>query len=54
MCKKLGDGETCKMLVGYSAVYKVCFGMACFFFLFFLLTLRLNNSQSCRATIHNG
>ncbi|CAL8346526.1 unnamed protein product [Lota lota] len=54
MCKKLGAGENCKMLVGYSAVYKVCFGMACFFFFFFLLTLRLNNSLGCRAAIHNG
>lgn len=54
MCKKLGASGSCSMLVGYSAVYKVCFGMACFFFFFCLLTLRLNNSLGCRAAIHNG
>uniref|UniRef100_A0A8B9Z7E7 Serine incorporator 5 n=1 Tax=Buteo japonicus TaxID=224669 RepID=A0A8B9Z7E7_9AVES len=47
-------GEMCEKLVGYSAVYKVCFGMACFFFLFFLFTIKINSSKSCRAYIHNG
>ncbi|XP_019387731.1 PREDICTED: serine incorporator 5 [Crocodylus porosus] len=54
MCRHLQAGETCEKLVGYSAVYKVCFGMACFFFIFFLLTIRINSSKSCRAYIHNG
>ncbi|XP_025057169.1 serine incorporator 5 isoform X3 [Alligator sinensis] len=54
MCKHLQAGETCEKLVGYSAVYKVCFGMACFFFIFFLFTIRINSSKSCRAYIHNG
>lgn len=44
----------CEKLVGYSAVYKVCFGMACFFFFFCLFTIKINNSKSCRAYIHNG
>lgn len=47
-------GEECKILVGYSAVYKICFGMACFFCFFSLFTLRVNNSTGCRAAIHNG
>uniref|UniRef100_A0A8B9FNQ5 Serine incorporator 5 n=1 Tax=Amazona collaria TaxID=241587 RepID=A0A8B9FNQ5_9PSIT len=54
MCKSIQAGEMCEKLVGYSAVYKVCFGMACFFFLFFLFTIKINSSKSCRAYIHNG
>nr|XP_054343993.1 serine incorporator 5 isoform X4 [Pongo pygmaeus] len=54
MCKGIKAGDTCEKLVGYSAVYRVCFGMACFFFIFCLLTLKINNSKSCRAHIHNG
>uniref|UniRef100_A0A3Q3JMR9 Serine incorporator 5 n=1 Tax=Monopterus albus TaxID=43700 RepID=A0A3Q3JMR9_MONAL len=53
LCKKMNAGENCKTLVGYSAVYKMCFGMACFFFMFALLTIRVNNSTGCRAAIHN-
>lgn len=54
LCEKLKAGENCQALVGYSAVYKVCFGMACFFCFFCLFTLRVNNSIGCRAAIHNG
>ncbi|NXS45989.1 SERC5 protein, partial [Balaeniceps rex] len=54
MCKGIQAGEMCEKLVGYSAVYKVCFGMACFFFLFFLFTIKINSSKSCRAYVHNG
>ncbi|XP_007941654.2 serine incorporator 5 [Orycteropus afer afer] len=54
ICKGIKAGDTCERLVGYSAVYKVCFGMACFFFIFCLLTLKIKNSKSCRAYIHNG
>uniref|UniRef100_A0A8D1RUD8 Serine incorporator 5 n=1 Tax=Sus scrofa TaxID=9823 RepID=A0A8D1RUD8_PIG len=54
ICKGIKAGDTCEKLVGYSAVYRVCFGMACFFFIFCLLTLKVNNSKSCRAYIHNG
>ncbi|KAM4870800.1 serine incorporator 5 [Urocitellus parryii] len=54
ICKGIKAGDTCETLVGYSAVYRVCFGMACFFFLFCLLTLKINTSKSCRAHIHNG
>uniref|UniRef100_A0A8C0VUZ1 Serine incorporator 5 n=1 Tax=Castor canadensis TaxID=51338 RepID=A0A8C0VUZ1_CASCN len=53
-CKGIKAGDTCEKLVGYSAVYRVCFGMACFFFVFCLLTLKINTSKSCRAHIHNG
>uniref|UniRef100_A0A8C7EJ65 Serine incorporator 5 n=1 Tax=Neovison vison TaxID=452646 RepID=A0A8C7EJ65_NEOVI len=54
ICKGIKAGDTCEKLVGYSAVYRVCFGMACFFFIFCLLTLKINSSKGCRAHIHNG
>uniref|UniRef100_A0A8C2UZS1 Serine incorporator 5 n=1 Tax=Chinchilla lanigera TaxID=34839 RepID=A0A8C2UZS1_CHILA len=54
ICKGIKAGDTCEKLVGYSAVYRVCFGMACFFFVFCLLTLGINTSKGCRAHIHNG
>uniref|UniRef100_A0A3Q1GKU9 Serine incorporator 5 n=1 Tax=Acanthochromis polyacanthus TaxID=80966 RepID=A0A3Q1GKU9_9TELE len=54
LCEKMNAGENCKTLAGYSAVYKMCFGMACFFLLFSIFTIRVNNSQGCRAAIHNG
>ncbi|KAL7836700.1 hypothetical protein AOLI_G00279840 [Acnodon oligacanthus] len=54
ICKTLSAGENCSALVGYSAVYKVCFGMACFFFSFSIFTLRVRTSTGCRAAIHNG
>ncbi|XP_073695465.1 serine incorporator 5 [Garra rufa] len=54
MCNQLNAGENCSTLVGYSAVYKVCFGMACFFFLFSVFTIRVRTSTGCRAAVHNG
>ncbi|CAD7684608.1 unnamed protein product [Nyctereutes procyonoides] len=54
ICKGIKAGDTCEKLVGYSAVYRVCFGMACFFFIFCLLTLNISSSKGCRAHIHNG
>ncbi|XP_030423636.1 serine incorporator 5 [Gopherus evgoodei] len=54
ICRGIQAGEKCEKLVGYSAVYRVSFGMASFFFVFFLLTIKVNNSKSCRAYIHNG
>lgn len=54
LCEKMNAGENCKTLVGYSAVYKVCFGMSCFFLLFSLFTIRVNNSKGWRAAVHNG
>ncbi|XP_061117224.1 serine incorporator 5 isoform X2 [Conger conger] len=54
MCDTLSAGENCSTLVGYAAVYKVCFGMACFFFLFSIFTFRVRVSTGCRAAVHNG
>lgn len=44
----------CDVLVGYKAVYRVCFGMAMFFLLFSLLMVKVKSSQDPRAALHNG
>ncbi|KPP74219.1 serine incorporator 5-like [Scleropages formosus] len=54
LCQKLNAGENCKRLVGYSAVYKVCFGAACFFCMFSVFTFGVRTSRGWRAAIHNG
>ncbi|MGH0190340.1 UNVERIFIED_CONTAM: hypothetical protein FKN15_044786 [Acipenser sinensis] len=54
LCEHMKAGVNCEKLVGYSAVYKVCFGMACFFFIFALFTIKVQDSTSCRAHVHNG
>ncbi|XP_047461693.1 serine incorporator 2 [Mugil cephalus] len=44
----------CDIIVGYKSVYRMCFAMACFFFLFFLIMIRVRNSKDPRAAIQNG
>ncbi|XP_069017807.1 serine incorporator 1 isoform X1 [Embiotoca jacksoni] len=44
----------CDVLVGYKAVYRVCFGMAMFFLLFSLLMIKVKSSHDPRAALHNG
>uniref|UniRef100_A0A914HZ36 Serine incorporator n=1 Tax=Globodera rostochiensis TaxID=31243 RepID=A0A914HZ36_GLORO len=44
----------CDMVTGYQAVYRICMGMAAFFFLFMLLMLGVKSSRDGRAPIQNG
>ena len=44
----------CNRLVGFEAVYRVCFGMTCFFWLFMILMVRVRSSRDPRAAIQNG
>lgn len=48
------DEGKCNLLLGYESVYKLMFGMACFFFLMMILTIGIKNTKDCRAGIQNG
>lgn len=57
ICNSLNSGENpvdCKNLLGYEAVYKMMFGMACFFFLMMILTFGIKNTKDCRSWLQNG
>merc|ERR1712106_10742 len=44
----------CNRLVGFEAVYRVCFGLTCFYWLFMVLMIRVRNTRDPRAAIQNG
>jgi len=44
----------CRMFVGYLAVYRVCFSLAAFFFLFMVLMIGVRSSRDPRSAIQNG
>uniref|UniRef100_A0A8C7ZE14 Serine incorporator 2 n=1 Tax=Oryzias sinensis TaxID=183150 RepID=A0A8C7ZE14_9TELE len=44
----------CDIIVGYKSVYRMCFAMACFFFLFSIIMIRVRTSKDPRAAIQNG
>ncbi|XP_051921447.1 serine incorporator 2 isoform X1 [Hippocampus zosterae] len=44
----------CDVIVGYKSVYRICFAMTCFFFLFFIIMIRVRTSKDPRAPIQNG
>nr|XP_033813119.1 serine incorporator 2 [Geotrypetes seraphini] len=44
----------CDIVVGYKAVYRMCFAMAAFFFLFALIMICVKSSKDPRAYIQNG
>lgn len=44
----------CDILVGYKSVYRMCFAMAAFFFLFALIMIWVKNSRDPRAAVQNG
>lgn len=50
----VGGHVNCDVLVGYRAVYRICFAMAVFFLLFSLLMIKVRSSQDPRAALHNG
>ncbi|XP_007558462.1 serine incorporator 1-like [Poecilia formosa] len=48
------SGVNCDIFVGYKSVYRMCFAMACFFFLFSIIMIRVRSSKDPRASIQNG
>lgn len=53
-CEAATLGKNCNLLVGYLAVYRICFGMAAFFFLFMILNIGVRSSKDCRGGLNNG
>uniref|UniRef100_A0A8C5X5G1 Serine incorporator 4 n=1 Tax=Malurus cyaneus samueli TaxID=2593467 RepID=A0A8C5X5G1_9PASS len=54
LCQHLPGGTDCERMVGSSAVYRVCFGTACFHLAQAALLLNVRSSSDCRAQLHNG
>lgn len=52
LCDEFEGG--CNRVVGYLAVYRIMFAVACFYFLFFVTMLYVKNSRDPRAYIQNG
>jgi len=50
----LPGSTDCNLVVGFLAVYRVCFSLTAFFFLMSVLTIRVLTSKDPRAKFHNG
>ncbi|KAL2084968.1 hypothetical protein ACEWY4_020486 [Coilia grayii] len=48
------NSVNCDVIVGYKSVYRMCFSMACFFFLFSVIMIRVQSSKDPRAPVQNG
>ena len=53
-CGGLTTKPMCDDLVGYGAVYRVCFSMSMFFLLFAVVTYNVSSVKEARARLHNG
>ncbi|XP_055004088.1 serine incorporator 2-like isoform X2 [Boleophthalmus pectinirostris] len=50
----LENQVNCDVIVGYKSVYRMCFAMTCFFFLFCAIMIRVRSSKDPRAALQNG
>lgn len=48
------DEKLCDKVVGFLAVYRVCFAMAMFFLLFCIIMIKVDSSKDPRSKIQNG
>ncbi|XP_065651610.1 probable serine incorporator isoform X2 [Hydra vulgaris] len=53
LCSQIGE-ESCDKLVGYMAVYRVCFAMTAFFFIMSIIMFKVRSSRDPRGSIQNG
>ena len=44
----------CSAIVGYFAIYRICFALACFFFILMITMAYVENSRDPRAMVQNG
>ncbi|XP_069751429.1 serine incorporator 1-like [Narcine bancroftii] len=44
----------CNIIVGYKSVYRMCFALAAFFFLFALIMIQVKSSKDPRGALQNG
>lgn len=44
----------CDSIIGYFAVYRICFALACFYFLFMVIMIYVRDSRDPRAMLQNG
>ena len=44
----------CTSVLGYVAVYRICFALACFYFLFMVIMIYVRSSKDPRAYLQNG
>uniref|UniRef100_A0A8C7VBP4 Serine incorporator 2 n=1 Tax=Oncorhynchus mykiss TaxID=8022 RepID=A0A8C7VBP4_ONCMY len=44
----------CDVIVGYKSVYRMCFAMVCFFFLFSIIMICVRSSKDPRASLQNS
>ncbi|XP_048588960.1 probable serine incorporator isoform X2 [Nematostella vectensis] len=54
ICTEVFQVESCDAFLGYSAVYRVCFAMAMFYFLMAFVLIGVRNEEDVRAKFHNG
>ncbi|XP_068737413.1 probable serine incorporator [Montipora capricornis] len=53
-CEHVPNQHNCESLVGYLAVYRVCFAMAAFFLLMAIILFKVKSSSDPRAKFQNG
>ncbi|CAB4008497.1 probable serine incorporator [Paramuricea clavata] len=53
-CTAVTTEEMCDNLVGYGAVYRICFSLAIFYGVFSLLMLNTTSGKDLRVKFHNG
>ncbi|KAM4794710.1 serine incorporator 2 [Rhinophrynus dorsalis] len=50
----IAGSVNCDIIVGHEAVYRMCFALAAFFFLFVILMICVQSSRDPRAAVQNG